>query len=68
MNRWTRNQDVTVTYKGIEHRAEILDPTVRHGTILARLHRDPELDYGRPTDALGLEFIVCINENQVRPT
>lgn len=65
--RYDRNQDVIVEYHGEDHQGIIVDPDVKHGTILCRIMIDPAGDYGEITPQLGIYSYVLVNEHHVRP-
>lgn len=63
--KYQRGQSVIVTYMGVDHPGEIRN--ISGGDVLCKIARDPEVDYGGITDALGLYFYANVHESDVKP-
>ena len=64
--KFSKGDDVTVTYMGVEHQGVWLSQS--RADVLCRIVIDPEMDYGGVSSSLGLHSIVCVGEKDVRHT
>ena len=63
MTKLHPGEDIYVQFKGLEHRAEVIDH--RSGYVMCRIQIDPTWDYGK-TDWVDPEPTVCVKESHVR--
>lgn len=65
MTNYQPGQDITVTFDGIDHNAEI--EKVENGWYHCRITIDPAGDYGSITPRLAPQSTVCVRANNIKP-
>lgn len=64
MINYQPGQDITVTFDGIDHPAEI--EKIEHGWYHCRITIDPTGDYGSITPRLAPQSTVCVRANHIK--